>query len=219
MKNLFHEGTVLFKSLKHKKCYINFILILLFVFLSGCATLPLPESPDSSAIIVSMKGKRKPLNFSYSPTQVFIASVDDQGYVVSEISNTYQKGKYFYFMNLKPGVYRIARGITAETTSTSSSSPMGQGSGFSVSVGFSHTSVMLYNFDNEIRKQTEVNLMPGQIEYMGHFSFIETNKLWPPGAIEVLETSGSRKEVDEVEALEYFKKRFKKSPWVTGYAQ
>lgn len=205
------------KSFMNKNYEILSVLIFSVIYLLGCTSFPTPQSSDSSMIILSMKGKRKPLNVGIMPTQVFIANVDDKGFVLSEIPETHQKGKYFYFTNLSPGKYRIARGIYSKTNSASTSLSRRTGrTGVAFTVGTSKTSITNYTFSDELRERTEVTLLPGKIAYMGHFSFIDSAKIFPPGGVTVIEASGERTTEGEKKAIEYFKKKFNKSPWVTG---
>lgn len=183
--------------------------------LAGCATksLPDPVSSGSSMVVLSFTYRAQILfgtveNAHLSGVTAHIQQMGPSG-LVREIASSHNEGNYFFFPNLAPATYRIARiakaiGGAGHTTTLPS--------GGTTTTSFRERSFP-FEFWPEVVRQTTVNVAPHALVYMGDFTGTLDMPSAPGSVWRVLESGGRRSPEGERAAMEFIARTYPGSAW------
>lgn len=134
-------------------------------FLSGCVSLPpaAPENSMGSILAVSISIKQPIPVFESHIRSVYFVKIEQGGDIINQkniIKSNYYNGDCIYLLNARPGRYAAVAAFEKDFPE----------SGSQREAGGRASSYNSFYFSSEIIRLSEIEVMPGEISYMGSFT-------------------------------------------------
>ena len=147
---------------------IRVLSLPLILALASCAAAPpAPSSPDSAGLAIRVNVRAPVRLFSQDPEQVLFVRLSGEGgsFTSGEVlPSNYEDGGYLYLLNAPPGTYVAVCCFKDMEPAPAGPAP----AGFSVSFRPGSTNYTTY-FPEDLIRETQVTVRPGQIAFMGDF--------------------------------------------------
>lgn len=144
-------------------------VILSVLLIAGCAAMPVPKMADSQTSIIGIQIETQaPVGiFSNKPDVAYFVKIDNEGDISQNqvIPSNFAKDGRIYLLNARPGRYAVVAVFRSQSGVPFAPAPQ---PGVSVSVTVGKTGYTTY-FSKELIEATKVNVVPGEVIFMGSY--------------------------------------------------